>query len=131
MRHHAQHVGKFAHFGAAAAELARHARLDQAGLLEQREIFGDEAVALVELGRTRGKLRRQPARDLDDPLGLSSAVRGSLADVKVDSPTMLFSSHGSLAMRENHRRLPSDSSSGTVPAHVSVGTLNCDYTGGL
>ena len=94
VRHHAQHVGQFVHFGAAAAELARHARLDQAGLLEQREIFANEAV-LVSSNCARRK-RAQARGDIGGPrsrppvslCSASSCIR-SVRMSKVDNPTML------------------------------------------
>ena len=44
MRQRAQHRRQLVDIGAAAAQLARHAGLDQAGRLEQLEVLGDEAV---------------------------------------------------------------------------------------
>ena len=49
----AQHRGQIVDVGAAAAKLARHAGLDQAGLLQQGEIVGDEAILV---GRIVGAL---------------------------------------------------------------------------
>ena len=79
MRHDAQHLGELRDFGAAAAEFARHAGLDEAGLLQQRVVFGDEAVALVELGRTR---RQASVSDAAGPI--STALLGCAFVSRID-----------------------------------------------
>ncbi len=55
MRHDAKHLGKFGDFRAATAKLAWYADLDEARFLEQLVVLGDESIARVELGCSRGK----------------------------------------------------------------------------
>ena len=64
----AQHRGKLVDVGAAAAEFARHAGLDQTGLFQQCEIVGDEFVALVARLGAAGEFGTQFA-------GISAGLR--------------------------------------------------------
>jgi hypothetical protein len=50
-----QHVGELAHFGAAAAELARNARLDEARLAQEGVVLGNEAILFVCSGGALGQ----------------------------------------------------------------------------
>ena len=71
---HAQHLGKFGYLGAAAAKRPRDARLDKAGLLQERVVLADETVVLVDFGRTFGELRGETVGDFDDPAGSIDCV---------------------------------------------------------
>ena len=50
-----EHLAELRDVGAAAAELAWHSGLDEARVLEQQVVVGDEGVALVELCGARGE----------------------------------------------------------------------------
>ena len=56
-------------FRAAAAKFARHAGLDEAGLLQRLVVLGNEAVALVGGGRPCGELFAEPAGNRRDIRG--------------------------------------------------------------
>ena len=58
----AQHRGQFGDIRAAAAKLGRHARFDQAGVLQGFVVLGNEAVVLVGVGGALGELHAEQAR---------------------------------------------------------------------
>ena len=62
----AQHRRQLVDAGAAAAELLRHARLDQAGRLQQSKIVRDEPVFVGALLGALGEDRPELARGVDD-----------------------------------------------------------------
>ena len=71
---HAQHLGELVDIGAAAAEFARHAGLDQAGGLEQRKVVGDEGVLVGVGGGAFGERRAESHGDLDGRASISTAA---------------------------------------------------------
>ncbi len=86
----AQHGGQLVDIGAAAAQLARHAGLDEAGRLQHGEIVGDEAILVGGFVGALGEDRAELAGDFDGalrrgrPLGMCWCVMvSSLAVVGV------------------------------------------------